>query len=147
MRSPHSVIRWKAAGIKIGVISALGVFGLLILIATISTTACGCITKADGAKAFVNETIQIAISRYYHDNGSYPSNAESLTALLKAPDRVPNNWKGPYVDASLVGKYPQDPWGHDYLYRQPGTYNPQRYDVFSPGPDGIPDTSDDIGNW
>lgn len=58
-----------------------------------------------------------------------------------------NNWKGPYLVTSPLGKYPQDPWGHNYLYRQPGIHNPHRYDVFSPGPDGIPNTAHDIGNW
>jgi general secretion pathway protein G len=29
----------------------------------------------------------------------------------------------------------------------PGTHNPDSYDVWSLGPDGINGTQDDIGNW
>ena len=40
-----------------------------------------------------------------------------------------------------------DPWGKDYQYTVPGTHNPKNFDLFSPGPDGLPNTTDDIGNW
>ncbi len=38
---------------------------------------------------------------------------------------------------------PKDPWGSNYIYRNPGRKNSSGYDVFSAGPDRIPDTSDD----
>ena len=39
-----------------------------------------------------------------------------------------------------------DPWGNPYQYRYPGTHNPDKYDVWSWGPDGH-ESADDIGNW
>ena len=36
-----------------------------------------------------------------------------------------------------------DPWKHEYVYRCPGIKNPRGYDLFSAGPDGMPDTADD----
>lgn len=38
---------------------------------------------------------------------------------------------------------PKDAWRHDYVYRCPGTKDPNSYDLFSAGPDGKPDTADD----
>ncbi len=34
-------------------------------------------------------------------------------------------------------------WGSDYVYRSPGLKNPGTYDLYSAGPDRIPDTPDD----
>jgi general secretion pathway protein G len=47
-------------------------------------------------------------------------------------------WAHAYID-----KVPIDPWNTPYIYRFPGT-NGKPYDLFSCGPDGIPDTADDI---
>ncbi|EHI0602952.1 type II secretion system protein GspG, partial [Escherichia coli] len=44
-----------------------------------------------------------------------------------------------------IRRLPQDPWGGDYQLLNPGQYS--NIDIFSPGPDGIPNTEDDIGNW
>lgn len=38
---------------------------------------------------------------------------------------------------------PKDRWGHDYIYNSPSTRNRESYDLFSAGPDGLPDTPDD----
>jgi len=38
---------------------------------------------------------------------------------------------------------PKDPWASDYIYRCPGLKNPSGYDLYSAGPDRIPDTQDD----
>ena len=37
------------------------------------------------------------------------------------------------------------PWGNEYQLLSPGQHG--AIDVFSVGPDGMPDTNDDIGNW
>lgn len=41
----------------------------------------------------------------------------------------------------------KDPWGHEYIYKFPGEFNKDGYDLSSAGPDGQPDTDDDIRNW
>ena len=73
-----------------------------------------------------------------------PRGAEGLRALVERPQSLPPtaNWSR-YLDESYV---PKDPWGNDFVYRQPGRVNPDGYDLFSPGPDGRADTEDDIGN-
>lgn len=43
----------------------------------------------------------------------------------------------------LFKEMPKDPWGSDYIYRDPGLKNPGGYDLYSAGPDRQADTSDD----
>ncbi len=38
---------------------------------------------------------------------------------------------------------PKDPWGSDYIYRDPGLKNPGGYDLYPAGPERQADTSDD----
>ncbi len=76
--------------------------------------------------------------------GRFPTTSEGLNALVKRPSGLPAviKWKE-CLEATQV---PLDPWGREYVYRCPGTVNPRKYDLFSVGPDGKPDTEDDIGN-
>ena len=55
----------------------------------------------------------------------------------------PSKWEGPYLDSDL----PLDPWDNPYQYVSPGIHNPDGFDIWSYGPDGINGTEDDIGNW
>lgn len=71
------------------------------------------------------------------DTGRFPSTDEGLAALVSAPAGV-QNWRGPYTE-----KVPDDPWGHAYIYRVPGSNN-RDYDLFSTGPDGREGTADDV---
>ncbi|HUD48170.1 MAG TPA: type II secretion system protein GspG [Candidatus Baltobacteraceae bacterium] len=94
----------------------------------------------------INFSFKIALKDFQVDCGRLPTTTEGLRALLKRPPTLPAgaNWLGPYLNAIDV---PKDRWGHEYVYRCPGRHNPDEFDVFSCGPDGIPDTVDDIGNW
>lgn len=92
-------------------------------------------------KAFV-QSLDLPLTKYRLDNGTYPSTAEGLNALLAAPAGKGARWKGPYIT-----RLDLDPWGNAYQYRFPGVKNPQGYDVYSHGPDGVEGTPDDIGNW
>lgn len=82
--------------------------------------------------------IKTSLDAYEVDNGFYPKN---LGDLIQQP-RDARNWRGPYLD-----KLPQDPWGFDYVYAQPGRHNANSYDLSSVGPDGKAGTEDDFGNW
>jgi general secretion pathway protein G len=80
---------------------------------------------------------------YELDNGSLPTTEQGIKALWSKPtvEPVPPRWR------ALLDQETLDPWGHPYQYRNPGKHNPDKYDVFSMGEDGLPDTDDDIGNW
>lgn len=74
--------------------------------------------------------------------GAYP---QSLSELIESPDCVepPRKRRGRYVtDLDL-----RDGWGRRLRYQFPGVHHPDRYDLWSVGPDGVDGTDDDIGNW
>lgn len=73
--------------------------------------------------------------------GRYPHGLDELLSPCKDCPVSPR-WKGPYIREKL-----KDVWGSDLIYRSPGLHNKSSYDLSSPGPDGITDTSDDITNW
>jgi general secretion pathway protein G len=95
------------------------------------------------ARLFVNESLKVPLSTYKIHMGSYPSTEEGLQSLITPPANRADRWKGPYLEARTV---PLDPWNNPYQYRYPGTKNPDRFDVWSHGPDGR-ESADDIGNW
>jgi general secretion pathway protein G len=87
-----------------------------------------------------------ALKLYRLDNMRYPSTEQGLQALVSKPtiEPLPTNWKG----NGYLERLPQDPWGHPYLYLQPGRQG--EIDVYSLGADGQPGgegNDADIGNW
>jgi general secretion pathway protein G len=91
------------------------------------------------------KTIGAALDRFETDNGRYPTTDEGLGSLINPPANAkdPTNW--PYLKEQ--SSVPNDPWGHPYQYRSPGTANPRGYDLFSMGTDGREGGGDDIDNW
>ena len=85
----------------------------------------------------------LAIHTYENLGGSPPTTEQGLQALVTMPesDPKPARW---YAQLTQL---PQDPWHHDYVYVYPGVHNPQGYDIYSKGKDGIAGTADDKGNW
>ena len=88
-------------------------------------------------------TFKEALASYQLETGSLPTTEQGLKALWEKPavEPIPDRWK------AMMDQETKDPWNHSYEYRNPGKHNPGRYDLFSDGPDGLPDTDDDIGNW
>ena len=84
-----------------------------------------------------------SIARYELTNGRPPSTEQGLQALIEKPagEPVPRRW------AQIEEKIERDPWDEPYHYEFPGKHNTKSYDVFSSGPDRLPGTDDDIGNW
>jgi general secretion pathway protein G len=84
-----------------------------------------------------------AFNAFKEDFGRYPSNDEGLRVLYEKPPGFDGKWQkymlGDYADM-------RDRWGREFGYRNPGVRNPQSYDFFSYGPDGVL-SADDIGNW
>jgi len=83
------------------------------------------------------------LAGYQLETGSLPTTEQGLKALWSKPtvEPIPQHWR-PMLESETL-----DPWGHSYVYRNPGKHNTTKYDIFSMGPDGLPDTADDIGNW
>lgn len=82
------------------------------------------------AKAQI-EAFEKALDTFRLDVGRYPTTEEGLAALLNKPAAAAK-WNGPYLKKDI----PQDPWGHAYIYRSPGSKG--EFDILSYGKDGQP---------
>jgi general secretion pathway protein G len=87
--------------------------------------------------------IEAALDAFEIDLGRYPTTSEGLRALTHKPTTDSDGWTQPYLRRDV----PRDPWGNEYQYRYPGTYNQHGYDLYSFGPDGKLGGGDDITNW
>lgn len=109
----------------------------------------GRVSEARSASARTQiELLSVALDNYRLDNGRYPTSDQGLQALRTAPtgEPVPRNWRGPYVRKEI----PLDPWDRPYVYRSPGIENPDAYDLFTLGADGVPGGEGedaDITSW
>jgi general secretion pathway protein G len=83
------------------------------------------------AKAQI-EAFEKSLDTYRLDVGRYPTTEEGLAALMAAPAAATAKWNGPYLKKGI----PQDPWGHPYQYRAPGSQG--EYEITSLGKDGQP---------
>jgi len=88
-------------------------------------------------------TIKEELSLYQLNSGSLPTTEQGLKALVTRPtvEPIPQNWHACAKEETM------DPWNHPYQYRAPAKKSSDEYDLFSMGPDGLPDTDDDLGNW
>jgi len=105
--------------------------------------------QAKQVKASVDiQGYETALKLYKLDNGSYPTTAQGLDALVTKPDtgKSPKNWRsGGYIDK---GKIAKDPWGNEFVYLSPGVHSD--FDITSYGADGEPggeEYNKDINNW
>ncbi len=87
--------------------------------------------------------IGASLDMFEIDNDRFPTTTEGLKALVEKPANA-DGWQRPYLSKQEV---PKDPWGNEYIYRQPGQNNEYTYDLSSMGPDGKSNTDDDITNW
>ncbi len=74
-----------------------------------------------------------ALETYRLDVGRFPTQAEGLLVLGRAPteEALRARWRGPYLDQDV----PLDPWGNAYVYSLPGA-NGQPFALYSMGADG-----------
>ncbi|MFT6756644.1 MAG: general secretion pathway protein G [Chitinophagales bacterium] len=87
--------------------------------------------------------IESALKLYRLDNYGYPQQGQGLKSLVDNSSGL-KTWKGPYLDSM-----PEDPWGNDYHYSNPGKHG-MKVEVYSYGDDnaeGGEDGSADIGSW
>lgn len=111
---------------------------LAILAATIIPQFMGTTkdAKISAAKAHIAE-LESAVERFYVHMDRYPTPEEGLKVLVSPPtDDADKKWRGPYVK-----QLRDDPWGHSYTYRFPGTHHPSSFDISSQG------EGEELGNW
>lgn len=92
-------------------------------------------------------SLDAALDLYQLDNYAYPTTSQGLEALTIKPNESPeprNYKKGGYIKS-----LPNDPWGREYLYLNPGVKG-SIYDIYTLGADGEEGgegPNADIGNW
>ncbi|MCK9589787.1 MAG: type II secretion system major pseudopilin GspG [Terrimicrobiaceae bacterium] len=86
------------------------------------------------------QAISMQLRTYEMLNYRKPTTEQGLKALVQQPasDPKPRKWK------QLMKAVPLDPWGAEYVYRNPGKLSPGGYDLYSLGPDGR-ESDDDLG--
>lgn len=86
------------------------------------------------------QAISMQVRSYEMLNYRKPTTEQGLKALVDRPssDPKPRKWK------QLLKSVPLDPWGAEYVYRNPGKINADGYDLYSLGPDGT-ESEDDVG--
>ena len=97
-----------------------------------------------GANAAKIHSLETALVSYKIETNWYPTTEQGLLALVVKPTTVmPQKPFHQLIPPELM----IDSWNHEFQYRIPGIHNPDGYDVWSLGPDGVNGTEDDIGNW
>ena len=129
--------------------SAFSLIELLLVLVILAVLAAVIVPKFTGrtqdaritAATTDISTLETVLEAYEVDNGQYPTTDEGLAALVQQPTSA-TNWNGPYIKRGAL----DDPWKNQYVYRNPGTNNPNGFDLYSLGPDGR-EGGDDITNW
>ena len=121
---------------------------IVMLFAIAGPRLLGTQKKADikGTKTQIGN-LESALKLYAADMRTFPSTEDGLGALLKPPadEKKARKWDGPYLDDEVV---PGDAWDNDFAYEYPPTQGGRDFpNISSVGPDGEPNTEDDIVNW
>lgn len=98
------------------------------------------------------QQVESALDTYRLNMGRYPTEEQGLNALMTKPtfenERLGEKWAGPYLKP---GTRIEDAWGYPIRYEaavasldQAADSTGPRFKLFSVGPDGQPDTADDI---
>ncbi|BCU78993.1 hypothetical protein llg_37080 [Luteolibacter sp. LG18] len=86
------------------------------------------------------EDLDTGIAKFVMHAGRPPTGLEGLSALVIRPTTLERR-RG-WVQA--LKAIPSDPWGNAYVYRASTTGTQTTVTIASPGPDGTPNTEDDI---
>ena len=78
------------------------------------------------------QAISMQLRTYEMLNYRKPTTEQGLKALVQMPASAPKpqRWK------KLMESVPLDPWGNEYVYRNPGKFKTDGYDLYSLGPKG-----------
>jgi general secretion pathway protein G len=121
---------------------------VLVILATLAAVVTPKFTKrSEQARITAAKTqislFEVALDAFEIDVGRYPTTPEGIRALVEKPATDADGWLQPYLRRDV----PKDPWGNEYVYRYPGQYNEDGYDLYSLGPDRKLGGDDDITNW
>ncbi len=114
----------------------VGISIVLILMTSVGIAVMGNVDKARRTAARDHiATFALALDSYLLDCNQYPTQEQSLKALVEKPilHPMPEGWSGPYLQTL---KIPPDPWNNEYEYKVPGPGG-LAYGIRSYGADGV----------
>lgn len=88
------------------------------------------------------KSLQSALQMYRMNAGQYPATQQGLKALVDRPTGTPQ----PRQWVQVMSQVPMDPWDSEYRYQYPGSKRANDFEIISNGPDGLPNTDDDISS-
>jgi general secretion pathway protein G len=148
MKTHTHGVRFRARAFTLlEVLMVVVIIGLLAVFVAPSFFGTGEKAKEDLTRAKIESGLGGALKMYRVHMDHYPTDDEGgLKALIDKPsdEELAKKWAGPYIERLTDLK---DAWGNDLIYKCPGQYNEQGYDLSSPGHDGQEGTEDDIVNW
>jgi general secretion pathway protein G len=83
------------------------------------------------------KNLEEAVDLYHLSHHRFPSTAEGLAILTQSTPQ----------SAAIMKEVPLDAWQKPFVYIQPGSHNPDSFDIMSYGKDGTEGGGDDVGNW
>jgi general secretion pathway protein G len=145
----RAVICRRSSNVRFRGFTLIELMLVLVILATLAAIVTPKLT-GQSVKAKITATktqisqFETALDAFEIDVGRYPSSVEGLQALVVKPTSEADGWQQPYMNRNAI---PLDPWNNEYVYRYPGQYNQDGYDLYSCGPDGRLGGDDDITNW
>jgi len=151
-----NTLRQYVGGGPVQMIASAGIVSLSAVLLYLVT--CGVPPRdgsADAARRALAEVavgrrgqLALALESYRSALGDYPTTAAGLHALVSAPPDVAARarWQragGPFIQHETILR---DPWGPEYLYQRLGGAAATPYRLCSAGPDGLPNTADDVSS-
>ncbi|HEY5260017.1 MAG TPA: type II secretion system major pseudopilin GspG [Rhabdochlamydiaceae bacterium] len=134
----ESLLRRESGYTLLEIMLVLGIIALLLSAGIYMMAGNLDIAKEMRVKSDV-QAISIQLQTYEMLNNRVPTTEQGLQALVSMPtaDPKPRHWKKLWKNDDV----PRDPWDQPYVYRNPGKYNTDGFDLYSLGPkgkDGVP---------
>lgn len=86
------------------------------------------------------QNARVSLLQYQILAGRMPTTDQGLEALVKRPERDPKPRSWHQQSQHII----TDGFKNPLNYKNPGVRNPDGFDIYSSGKDGLPDTADDI---
>lgn len=129
--SRRSILRAEAGYTLFEIMLVLGIIAVLVGSAIYMLSGNIDVAKEQRVQSDI-QAISMQLRTYEMLNYRKPTTDQGLKALVQQPsgDPKPRHWK------KLMEAVPIDPWGNEYIYRNPGKYKTDGFDLYSLGPQG-----------
>ena len=141
IHNPSSTRRRSSGFTLLEMVIVLGIIAMILGGAIFAMKGIGDAAKLKQVDADF-KSYESALSMYKLNAGQFPTSQQGLKALVDKPSStpVPRRW------VQVMPKITNDPWGAEYIYKFPGKKRANDFEMISSGPDGQPNTGDDISS-